>query len=157
MTHIYIYIYLTIIGSDNGLSPGPRKSIVWANPGIMLIGPLGVNCSEILIEFWHFQKKKHWLKMSSAKWRTFCLGLNALLKKDDMGTPKLLILLHHVWLLWDLASDSKSKKTQLSKILRCGHWRTRCPDEVNDHNNVIFRMLFYCHNGMVSTLHCWFR
>ena len=33
----------TIIGSDNGLSPGRRQAIVWANTGILLIGPLGTN------------------------------------------------------------------------------------------------------------------
>ena len=43
---------LTIIGSDNGLSPGRRQAIIWTNAGtcILLIGPLGTNFSEILIE-----------------------------------------------------------------------------------------------------------
>ena len=41
---------LTIIGSDNGLSPGRRQAIIWTNDGILLIGPLGPNFSEILIE-----------------------------------------------------------------------------------------------------------
>ena len=41
---------LTIIGSDNGLSPGRRQAIIWTNDGILLIGPLGTNFSEILIE-----------------------------------------------------------------------------------------------------------
>ena len=41
---------LTIIGPDNGLSPGQRQSIIWTNAGILLIGPLGINFSEILIE-----------------------------------------------------------------------------------------------------------
>ena len=40
---------LTTIGSDNGLSPGRRQAIIWSNAGIMLIGPLGTNFSEILI------------------------------------------------------------------------------------------------------------
>ena len=39
----------TIIGSDNGLSPGRRQAIIWTNAGIMLIRPLGTNFSEILI------------------------------------------------------------------------------------------------------------
>ena len=47
MTHIYIY-YITIIGSDNGLSPGRRQAIIWTSAGILLIGPLGTNFSEIL-------------------------------------------------------------------------------------------------------------
>ena len=45
---------LTIIGSDNGLSPGRRQAITWTNAGIVLIGPLGTNFSEILIEIQAF-------------------------------------------------------------------------------------------------------
>ena len=40
VTHICID-NLTIIGSDNGLSPGRRQAIIWTNAGILLIGPLG--------------------------------------------------------------------------------------------------------------------
>ena len=49
VTHICVN-KLTIIGSDNGLSPGRRQAIIWTNVGILLIGPLGTNFSEILIE-----------------------------------------------------------------------------------------------------------
>ena len=49
MTHICVG-KLTIIGSDNGLSPERRQAIIWTNAGILLIGPLGTNFSEILIE-----------------------------------------------------------------------------------------------------------
>ena len=45
---------LTSIASDNGLSPGRRQAIIWNIAGIMLIGPLGTNCSEILIEIQTF-------------------------------------------------------------------------------------------------------
>ena len=69
---------LTIIGSDNGLSPGRRQAIIWTNAGILLIGPLGTNFSEILIEIETFSFKKIHLKMSSAKWRLFGRGLNEL-------------------------------------------------------------------------------
>ena len=41
---------LTIIGSDNGLSPSRRQAIILTNAGMLLIGPLGTNFSEILIE-----------------------------------------------------------------------------------------------------------
>ena len=41
---------LAIIGSDNGLSPGRRQAIIWTNAGILLIGTLGTNLSEIFIE-----------------------------------------------------------------------------------------------------------
>ena len=69
---------LTTIGSVNGLSPGRRQAITWTNAEILLIGPLGTNFSEILIEIYTFSFKKMHLKMSSAKWRPFCLGLNEL-------------------------------------------------------------------------------
>ena len=49
VTHICVG-NLTIIGSDNGLSPDLRQAIIWTNSGILLIGPLGTNFSEILIE-----------------------------------------------------------------------------------------------------------
>ena len=77
MTHICVS-ELTIIGSDNGLSPGQRQAIIWTNAGILLIGPLGTNVSEILIEILTFSFKKMRLKVSSGKWRPSCLGLNVL-------------------------------------------------------------------------------
>ena len=70
---------LTIIGSDNGLSPGRRQPIIWTNAGILLIETLGTNFSEILIGIQILSLKKMRLKMSSAKWRPFCLGLNVLI------------------------------------------------------------------------------
>ena len=69
---------LTIIGSDNGLSPGRRQAIIWTNAGMLLIGPLGTNFNEILPEIHTFSFKKIPFKMSSVKWRPFRLGLNVL-------------------------------------------------------------------------------
>ena len=69
---------LTIIGSDNGLSPDRRQAIIWTNAGLLLIGPIGTNFSEILIGIQTFSFKKMHLNMSSAKWRPFCLSLNVL-------------------------------------------------------------------------------
>ena len=69
---------LTIIGSDNGLSPERRQAIIWTNAGILLTGPLGTNFSEILIEIQTFSLKKIRLKMSSSKCCSFRLGLNVL-------------------------------------------------------------------------------
>ena len=77
MTHISVD-KLTIIGSDNGLSPGWRQAIIWTRAGILLIGPLETNFSEILIWVQTFSFKKMLLKMSSAKWRPFCPGFNVL-------------------------------------------------------------------------------
>ena len=75
VTHICVS-KLTIIGSDNGLSPDWRQAIIWTNAGLLLIGPLGTNFSEVLIEILTFSFKKMRLKVSSAKRRPFCLGLN---------------------------------------------------------------------------------
>ena len=76
-THICVS-KLTIIASDNGLSPGQHQAIIWNNAGILSIRLLGTNFSEILIEILTFSFKKMRLKVSSAKWRPFCLGLNVL-------------------------------------------------------------------------------
>ena len=77
VTHICVS-KLTIIGSDNGLSPGRRQAIILTNAEILLIGPLETNFSEILIEVYTFSFKKMHVEMSSGKWRPFCLGLNVL-------------------------------------------------------------------------------
>ena len=77
VTHICVS-KLIIIGSDNGLSPGRRQAIIWTNNGILLIGPLGTNFSEILFGIQTFSFKKMHLNVSSAKWRPLCLGLNEL-------------------------------------------------------------------------------
>ena len=80
VTHIYVS-KLTIIGSDNGLSPDRRQAILWTSAGTLLIGPLRTNFSVILIEILIFSFKKMRLKVSSAKRRPFCLSLNVLIKR----------------------------------------------------------------------------
>ena len=75
VTHICVS-KLTIIGSDNGSSPGRCQAIIWTNAGILLIGPLGTNFSEILIGIYSVSFKKMHLKMSTGKWWPFCVGLN---------------------------------------------------------------------------------
>ena len=79
VTHICVS-KLTIIRSDNGLSPDRRQAIIWTNTGL-LIGPLGTNFSEILIEILTFSLKKMRLNVSSAKRRPFRLGLNVLIQR----------------------------------------------------------------------------
>ena len=72
---------LTIISSDNGLSPGRRQAIISTNAGILLIGSLGTNFNEIVIGIQTFSVKKMHLKMSSGKWPPLCFGLNVLIVK----------------------------------------------------------------------------
>ena len=80
VVHIYVS-KLTITCSDNGLPPGQLQAIICTNAGILLIRTLGTNISEIVSEIHTFSLKKMHLKMSSAKWRLFCLGLNVLSNK----------------------------------------------------------------------------
>ena len=109
VTHICVS-KLTIIGSDNGLSPERRQAIIWTNAGILLIGTIGTNFSEILIRIQIFSFKKMHLKMSSAKWHPFCLSLNELthcglvtpygiglgngLLPDGRSSPKPMLIYH---------------------------------------------------------------
>ena len=44
---------LTIIGWDNGLSPGRHQAIIWTNAGVFLIGPWESNFSE------HFDRNSY--------------------------------------------------------------------------------------------------
>ena len=80
--HIYVS-KLTIIGSNNGLSLGQRQAIIWTNAGILLIGPLGTNLSEILIAIDIFSFKKMHLKILSGNWQPFCPSLDVLLSNDE--------------------------------------------------------------------------
>ena len=83
---IYASINQAIIGSDNGLLPGRHHTIIWTNARILLIVPQGTNFSEILIEILTLSLKKMHLKVSSAKWRPFCLGLSVLNPKKTPHT-----------------------------------------------------------------------
>ena len=78
MTHIYTS-KLTITGSDNGFFLGGREAIIWTDAVILLIGPLGTNLSKIVIEIHKFTKMH--VKMSTGKWRPFCLDLSVLKMK----------------------------------------------------------------------------
>ena len=115
VTHICV-VDLTIIGSDNGLSPGRRQAIIWTNAGILLIEPLGTNFSEILIEIHTFSFKKMHLKMASAKWRPFCLGLNELtlflfshadIRQCPVVSKRTTEGQHHTWMTEHWASEQK--------------------------------------------------
>ena len=122
VTHICIS-KLTIIGSDNGLSPGRRQAIFWTNAGILLIGSLGTNLSEILIEIQTFSLKKMHLKMLSAKRWPFCLGLNVLnnrqacawghlkdMSVSALGSPPLRTFLSRACLVFSISRHSSSNQ-----------------------------------------------
>ena len=104
VTHICVS-KLGIIGTNNGLSPVRCQAIIWTNADLLSIGPLGRNFSDIYIRLPQFSFSKLHLKMSSAKRRLFCLGVNAL-------KPFCIILLQfnwrsgtHIFQPWDFNRD----------------------------------------------------
>ena len=76
---------VTIIDSDNGLSPGRHQAIIWTSAGILLIWPFRTNFSEILIEIHTYSFIKMHLKLSCAKSQPFYLGLNVSRKLDNIS------------------------------------------------------------------------
>ena len=125
MTHICVG-KLTIIGSDNGLSPGRCQAIIWTNAGILLIRPLGTNFNEILIEIHTFSFKKMHLKMSSAKWRPFCLGLNVLMHWSVRDVKAVLQCVLIIWANY-LSTSCKlvlveCHRTSLMVGQHCSRW-----------------------------------
>ena len=75
---MYASVNWAIIGSDNGVSPVRRQALIWTNARTLLIGPLGTDFTEILIEIYTFSFKKMSLKMSSVK-------MAAILSKEGDG------------------------------------------------------------------------
>ena len=61
---IYASMNWVNIGSDNGLSPVCRQAIIWTNAGLLSIGPMETNFSDILIAILSFSFKKIYLKIS---------------------------------------------------------------------------------------------
>ena len=93
VTHICIN-KLTIIGLDNGSLTGRHQAIICTNVGILLIGPLGTNFSEILIKIHIFSFKKMHLKMSPGNCQPFCLNLNVLKKfAHDMIAVQIFVVI----------------------------------------------------------------
>ena len=95
----------TITGSDNGLSPGRLQAIIWTNAGILLIGLLGTNFSEMLSEIQTFSLRKIRLKMSSEKCCPFRLGLNVL------------SVLYHTFSVMAYRTTSPAVKYMISDLL----------------------------------------
>ena len=74
-----------------------RQALIWINDGILLIGPLGTNFSEILIKIHTSSFKKIHLKMSSGKWWSFCLSLNVLTSQGHFGILPWISLMKSMW------------------------------------------------------------
>ena len=86
MTQIFVS-NLTIIRSDNGLSPGRRQAIIWTNAGILLIGPLGTNFSEIMIDIHTFPFKSGNVVREMATILSGPLRVNQQYGCDDTNPP----------------------------------------------------------------------
>ena len=170
-THICVS-KLTIIASENGLSPGRRQAIIWNNAGILSIGLLGTKFSEILIGVQTFSFKKMHLKMSSAKWRPFCPGLNVLIHKlvplPSTQNGFLVLMLqtmknkhetniHHALQEWFLLgiiqlSSPKSTITFVQGFRNIWHhertlaflWRDQCSYSYDGYATWVRRMSQYC-------------
>ena len=85
--YVYIWTHLPLvthicsvnwvgIGSCNGLSPVRRQAITWSNGTLLSIEPLWTNFSEIWIKNTKISFMKMHLKLSPAKWRPFCPGVD---------------------------------------------------------------------------------
>ena len=89
--HIYASVNWLSIGSSNGLAPERRQAITWTNAepvtwtnaGLLSIGPLGTNFSEIWIKIQKFSFTKMHLKMSSAKKKTAILSRGRWVKESS--------------------------------------------------------------------------
>ena len=82
LTHWDI-VKLTSIDLDNGLSPGWHQAIIWINAGILLIGPLGTNFSEILIEIQNIFTVKNTFENVICQMSAILSRLNVLTVKWD--------------------------------------------------------------------------
>ena len=91
--------------SDDDLYPGRRQAIIWTIAGILLNWPLGTNFIEISIEIQTFSIKKIHFKMSSGKWRPYCLSLNVLIYVSEMGPRLLLHIMIPIW--WGFVANEQ--------------------------------------------------
>ena len=116
-----------------------RQAIIWTNAGLLSIHRTsGTNFSEHLIEIQKFSFKiMHW-KMSSGKWRPFCLSLNVLTDYCYVPLPPVSGLASpHQWYQW--CTGTYKKRTTIislvdqpissslgrhNQVLKFGHFKT---------------------------------
>ena len=81
---------LTITGSDHG-TQDQRQTMIWTSDGIISTGPLGTDICENIIGIHIFPFTQIHFKMSSEKWRPFCLGLNVLKARHSFAFSHIFI------------------------------------------------------------------
>ena len=110
MTHICV-CNVTIIGSDNGLSPGRRQAIIWTNVGILLIGPLGLNSNEIfnrnrIFFIWKYLLENgnfwSWPQCVNSEYCNICDGYGA---KRFCYVPHVNMCVSHIVLKHSMTND----------------------------------------------------
>ena len=164
VTHTCICVgKLTIIGSDNGLSPDRRQAIIWTNAGKLLIGPLGTNFNENLIGIQTFSFYKMHFKMSSAKWRPFCLGLNVLNGIQTGSCLQQVVRSHGLWkdvLVLDyLTVQHKRTLANFRKYISCDkcHSLRQCTGgiKVNDMDRMPQEEIINVHGQRPRQIRTW--
>ena len=126
LTHICVG-KLTIIGSDNDLSPVHRQAIIWNIINWRLGNKLQWNFirnSNIFIQGMH-------IKMSSVKWRPFCLGLNVL-----NVIPLIHNSLWHCGVIWRRRSWSTFVQVMACCQTAPSHYLSQCWLIINTNLNV---------------------
>ena len=68
--HIFVSEFVQVMAP----SPVRRQAITWTDADFLSTGHWGTNLREILIKIQNFSSMKIYLKLSSAKLRTFCPG-----------------------------------------------------------------------------------
>ena len=66
--------HITSVGSDNGLSPSPRQTIIWNNAVLLSIGPIGTRFGQTMFEI-HFHSRIYIWKCRLGNYGSFCLSL----------------------------------------------------------------------------------
>ena len=139
---------LKIIGSDNGLLPRQRQAIIWTNAGIFLIRPLGKKISEILIKIHTFSFKKMLLKMSSGKWRPFCLGFNVLSQCHAWLRLGIRVSIHWTDGYFIIRTSGDVKTSELQSV---GAWG-RTYHQISDIRRTLVGIKIVCHSDVAGVL-----
>ena len=151
MTHICVG-YLTVIGSDNGLSHGRRQAMIWTNAGILFIGPLGTNSREMFIEILAFSIQENVLEsvvceMASILSRPQCVNRFGSVPVNKSG---------EFWNSWYSHNKIKhNKAVYLYQDKSCTlQWRHNGGDSVSNHQpyDCLLRRLFRRRSKQTSKL-----
>ena len=138
---IYASVNKLIIGSDNGLSPDRRLTMMWTNSGILIIRNLETNFSEILREIHIFSFTKMYLKMSSAKWRP-CLSVHEQIRSTITTMTGLFIKYIHTGLSLNTSYSLPEART-VGTLLRGCSWRLNVI--TTSHWNLVAMPIFCCY------------